>query len=175
MMRKKIKPFAAAALVLILLLALALTAACGRAEEAADPGDSPASQSDTNESSETAPSASEKKGTGKMKLLINGTEMPVTWEDNASVDALKELGGTTIQMSMYGGNEQVGPIGKTLPSDDVQTTTRAGDIVLYSSDQIVVFYGSNTWAYTRLGHIDMSEEEMTELLGNGDVTLEISN
>ena len=77
-------------------------------------------------------------------------------------------------MSMYGGFEQVGPIGQSLPRDDSQTTTQAGDIVLYSGNQIVVFYGSNSWSYTRLGHIsDKTAEEMTELLSNGDVTITI--
>ena len=56
---------------------------------------------------------------------------------------------------------------------DKQITTEFGDIVLYSGNQIVVFYGSNSWAYTKLGHIDLSEEELTQLLGNGDVVLEI--
>ena len=92
--------------------------------------------------------------------------------------ALKELAAEapiTIQMSMYGGFEQVGPIGTNLPRNDVQTTTEAGDIVLYSGNQIVVFYGSNSWAYTRLGHItDQDAAGMTALLGNEAVTLEIS-
>lgn len=75
---------------------------------------------------------------------------------------------------MYGGFEQVGPIGTSLPRKDVQTTTQAGDIVLYSGNQIVVFYGSNSWAYTRLGHIsDKTPSEMAELLGSGDVTITI--
>ncbi|MBQ7565611.1 MAG: hypothetical protein IJT18_00690, partial [Oscillospiraceae bacterium] len=39
----------------------------------------------------------------------------------------------------------------------------------------VVFYGSNSWAYTRLGHVtDKTAAEMAELLGNGNVTIEIS-
>ena len=77
-------------------------------------------------------------------------------------------------MSMYGGFEQVGSLGQALPRDDVQTTTAAGDIVLYSGSQIVVFYGSNSWAYTRLGHItDKTPEELTALLGSGDVTITI--
>ena len=68
-----------------------------------------------------------------------------------------------------------GPIGTTLPRNDIQTTTQAGDIVLYSGNQIVVFYGSNSWAYTRLGHItDKTAEEMAALLGNGDVTITLS-
>ena len=76
-------------------------------------------------------------------------------------------------MSMYGGFEQVGPIGQEIVSDDVQTTTEAGDIVLYSGDQIVIFYGSNSWAYTRLGHADLPRKEMEDLLGNDDVILMI--
>ena len=76
---------------------------------------------------------------------------------------------------MYGGFEQVGSIGTALPRNDVETTTASGDIVLYSGDQIVVFYGSNSWEYTRLGHItDQDTAEMEELLGNGDVTITVS-
>ena len=112
-----------------------------------------------------------------MKLRIGETEVPVTWEENESVDALAALAAAkplTIQMSMYGGFEQVGPIGQSIVRNDSQTTTNAGDIVLYSGDQIVVFYGSNSWAYTRLGHVELSQEEMENLLGNGDVTLTLT-
>ena len=78
----------------------------------------------------------------------------------------------SIQMSMYGGFEQVGSLGTSLTREDERTTTQAGDIVLYSGNQIVVFYGSNSWAYTRLGRItDKSAGELEELLGNGDVTI----
>ena len=111
-----------------------------------------------------------------MKLKIGDAEVPVTWVENESVDALAALaaeGPLTIQLSMYGGFEQVGPIGQSIISDDQQTTTQAGDVVLYSGDQIVVFYGSNSWAYTRLGHVDLSQKEMQDLLGNGDVILTI--
>lgn len=106
-----------------------------------------------------------------MRLLIDKTEVPVTWEENASVEALRALSPLTIQMSMYGGFEQVGPIGQSITRDDKQTSTSYGDIVLYSGNQIVIFYGSNSWAYTRLGHVDLPRQEMSELLGNGDVTI----
>ena len=109
-----------------------------------------------------------------MTLKIGETGVPVTWEDNSSVGALKELLPLTVQMSMYGGFEQVGPIGQEIVSNDEQTKTEPGDIVLYSGDQIVIFYGNNSWAYTRLGHVDLSQEEMAELLGRGDVTITIS-
>ena len=114
-----------------------------------------------------------------LRMSIGETPVNVAWEDNESVEALRGLcaeGPLTIQMSSYGGFEQVGSLGQGLPRNDVQTTTQAGDIVLYAGDQMVVFYGSNSWAYTRLGRItDTSAEELAELLGNGDVTITIEN
>lgn len=115
----------------------------------------------------------EMKGAGAMVMRIGDTKVNVTWEENASVEELKALAaqGLTISMSMYGGFEQVGSIGQAITRNDEQTVTEPGDIVLYSGDQLVVFYGSNSWAYTRLGRIDLSEAELTELLSNGDVTI----
>ncbi|MBR2295689.1 MAG: hypothetical protein IJ869_08030 [Clostridiales bacterium] len=112
----------------------------------------------------------------EMILAIDGTEVPVIWEDNTSVGELEELAasGLTIEMSMYGGFEQVGPVGSTITSSDVQITTSPGDIVLYSGDQMVIFYGSNSWSYTRLGRIDLPSEEITELLSGSDVTITIT-
>ena len=127
---------------------------------------------DTSQESEPEMQITEEKT--DMKLKIGDAEVPVIWEENDSVDALREIvkeKPLTIQMSMYGGFEQVGPIGRDIVSNDQQTTTQAGDIVLYSGDQIVIFYGSNSWAYTRLGHVDLSSKEMEDLLGNGDVML----
>ena len=109
-----------------------------------------------------------------MTLKIGETKVPVSWENNPSVEDLRKLLPLTIEMSMYGGFEQVGPIGQEIASNDEQTKTGPGDIVLYSGDQIVIFYGSNSWAYTRLGHVDLTREEMTELLAHGDVTITIS-
>lgn len=110
-----------------------------------------------------------------MRLLINNSEVSVSWENNEAVAALTDLVKAEpleVNMSMYGGFEQVGSLGKSLPRNDKQTTTQAGDIVLYSGNQIVIFYGSNSWAYTRLGRItDKSASELTQLLGNGNVTV----
>ena len=117
-------------------------------------------------------------GDSTMIMKIGDTKVNVDWEDNQAVEALRNMaedGDVTIQMSMYGGFEQVGSIGQSLPRDDKQTTTSSGDVVLYSGNQMVVFYGSNSWSYTRLGHIsDKDEAGMTELLSNGDVTITIS-
>ena len=113
----------------------------------------------------------------EMIIKINGQTIPVIWEDNESVAEIKhqaEQNPITVQMAKYGGFEQVGSLGRTYPSNDTRITTQNGDIVLYSSNQIVMFYGSNTWAYTRLGKINLSNDEVTGLLGNGNVTLAIS-
>ncbi len=122
-----------------------------------------------------AEETTEEEETQMLQMRIGETAVAVDWEENESVEALKALcreEPLTISLSMYGGFEQVGPIGTSLPRSDKQTTTQAGDIVLYSGNQIVVFYGSNSWAYTRLGHIsDQSAADMTALLGQGDVTI----
>lgn len=114
----------------------------------------------------------------ELALEIDGQPMSVLWEENESVAALRDLvskGPLNIQMSMYGGFEQVGSIGTSLPRNDVRTTATAGDIVLYSGNQIVLFYGSNSWSYTRLGRIsDRTADELTELLGSGNVALSLA-
>jgi hypothetical protein len=111
-----------------------------------------------------------------MTLKIGERKVPVTWENNASVEELKKIAssGLTIKMSKYGGFEQVGSIGHNITSNDKQTKTAPGDIVLYSGNQLVVFYGSNSWAYTRLGKINLSKSELKELLGKKDVTVTLS-
>ncbi|MBE6116794.1 MAG: hypothetical protein E7187_08250 [Erysipelotrichaceae bacterium] len=148
--------------VIILLIAFCFLTGCGQKGHDEEP-----SSSKTGEETEKM-----------MKLYIDEHEMNVAWEDNQSVKALAQLASEKelrISTSMYGGFEQVGAIGQSLPRNDVQTETGPGDIVLYSGNQIVVFYGSNSWSYTRLGHIlDKSEQELAALLGKDTVTLTIT-
>ena len=111
-----------------------------------------------------------------MKVQVGDTIFSATLEENVAVSALVDMmreSPVVLQMSDYSGFEKVGPLGTSLPVDNSQTTTHAGDIVLYNGNQIVIFYGSNSWSYTRLGHID----DLTgweEALGNGDVTVTFS-
>ena len=115
---------------------------------------------------------------GNLLLFIDGAAVDVDWEENESVSALRALAAAKpleISMSMYGGFEQVGPLGANLPRQDVQTQTDYGDIVLYSGNQIVIFHGSNSWAYTRLGHIrGLSQVELKDRLGRHDVTVTLT-
>jgi hypothetical protein len=109
-------------------------------------------------------------------LKINNKEIDVTWLDNDSIKDLKKIAkdGLLINMHKYGNFEQVGSLGTTIKSDDTRINTIPGDIVLYQSNQIVIFYGSNEWAYTKLGHINLSIDELRELLANSDVNVTIS-
>ncbi len=122
-------------------------------------------QSDSNISSDTTSdeqndenSESEEENTAmKINVKINDYTFTATLNDNEAANAFFEMIKTepvTIKMSDYGGFEKVGSLGVTLPSSDMQTITDIGDIVLYQSNQIVIFYGSNSWSYTRLGRID---------------------
>ncbi|MBR3095184.1 MAG: hypothetical protein IKH12_06315, partial [Clostridia bacterium] len=107
------------------------------------------------QTTETIPSESgEQNMEQTLHLFINDTEVKAAWEKNEAVRALTDLVSSkalTVPMSMYGGFEQVGSLGAHLPANDSQIKTKAGDIVLYAGNQIVLFYGSNTWSYTRLG------------------------
>lgn len=131
---------------------------------------------DKTESSATIEEPNKEDGPMQMNIQVGGSTFTATLEENEAVDALVEMMGqepVTIQMSDYSGFEKVGPLGQNLPTSNKQTTTQAGDIVLYQGNQIVMFYGSNSWSYTRLGHID----DLTgweEALDSGDVTVTFS-
>ena len=178
-----------ASVLLGLWLAL-LLGGCGAQDAAATPTEPPQAAAASRAPAEPAPDPtpameiaeaeaqeeeSEEEENAMLCLKIADTRVSVDWEDNASVAALSELcreAPLSLSLSGYGGFEQVGPIGTSLPRADEQTVTEAGDIVLYAGSQIVVFYGSNSWAYTRLGHItDQSAADLARLLGRGDVTI----
>ena len=110
-------------------------------------------------------------------MKIDDTIIDITWENNDSVNELKEYAkdGLTIEMHQYGGFEQVGSIGKTSTRSDSQITTIPGDVVLYSGNQIVIFYGSNSWSYTKLGHINLDQDGLNDLLNKSNVTLKLEN
>ena len=108
----------------------------------------------------------------KLKIQIGGKTFTATLEDNAAVREFTEMlldAPLSVEMSDYSGFEKVGSLGKSLTADDRQTTTHAGDIVLYNGNQIVMFYGSNSWSYTRLGHID-DLTGWADALGGGNIT-----
>ena len=117
----------------------------------------------------------------KINITIDGRSMSATLADNVATKALVEklsAGPITITMNNYGGFEKVGALPWSLPSADTQITTKPGDIMLYNSNNIVIFYGRNSWAYTPLGILETSDSsEISTFVGSGDkqVTLTLDN
>lgn len=109
-------------------------------------------------------------------LTVEGVTFPATFADNQGAEALADLltdGPLTLSLEDYGGFEKVGSLGQSLPTSNTHMSTQSGDIVLYQGNQIVLFYGSNAWSYTRLGQVtDLTGWQ--EALGHGDVTVTFS-
>lgn len=114
----------------------------------------------------------------KIYLTIGERTTTASLVDNRSTHMLVsmlEQGPITVNMSDYGGFEKVGPLPQALPASDDQISTDPGDIMLYNGNQIVIFYGSNSWRYTRLGCIDnATAASVKEFVGNGDISLAMS-
>ena len=154
----------------ILLLVLL---SCAKVEQqpAAVPAE-PTEQKDTEEEHTTMPE--------QIQITISGASLPVALEDNAAtralVDALRKSP-ITYTARDYGGFEKVGALGRSLPASDSQMTTQAGDVILYGGNQVVLFYGSNSWSYTRLGRMQYSSlDDLKAFLkaGGGDILVTLS-
>lgn len=164
-----------------IMLPLAVAGCAAPQEEiSSDPAGTQSAETDeASDVTEDNTETNNEKESIEMKMTINDIAVEVSWENNDSARALAEKvkeGPLTIHAEPYGGFEQVGAIGTKLPSSDTDITTEAGDIMLYTSDHMVIFYGSNSWAYTRLGRItDKSESELRELLGGSGVDITITD
>lgn len=111
-------------------------------------------------------------------VRVNGEEMRMRLEQNRSAQALAKLleaSSASIDMDEYGGFEKVGALPESLPADDERITTKPGDVVLYQGNKMCIYYGTNTWSFTRLGFIEgVSADELKDMLGTGDVVAELS-
>ena len=159
---------------LFLSMGVLLTACSGQvsdANTAAEPPETAPESEKTAEGEETTEQPE------NLVLSINGTVLDVQWEENETVAELlayvqnKDI---MVNTTIYGGFEQVGSLPQSFSRNDVQMTTGPGDIVLYSGNQLVLFFGSNSWSYTKLGQIKgMSAEVLSELLGADSALVEI--
>ena len=129
--------------------------------------------------------SSDKGELSDMKISIQITsdsgnhKLTATLADNSSATAFYELlkkGPLTVDMHDYGNFEKVGPLPWKVPTNDEQITTVPGDIILYQGDKITIYYGENSWNFTKLGHIDgVTSDELLEAMGSGDVTVRFWN
>ena len=115
-----------------------------------------------------------------INITIGGKTLPIHLVDNSATRALMDAlqqNPITYEADDYGGFEKVGALGRSLPTSNSQITTEAGDVILYSGNQIVLFYGSNSWSYTRLGRIEyQSLDELKAFLkaGQGRISVTLS-
>ena len=166
--------------IFLCLLLMAASLLCSGSEQRYAPDSIPSYAEITTEP-ETAPIQSEttlsepepqEKG---LAMSVNGVVLDVAWEDNETVAELLAYAQNetiTVNTTIYGGFEQVGSFPQRFFRNDVQMTTEPGDIVLYSGNQLVVFFGSNSWNYTKLGHINLAAEKLAELLSGESAVIE---
>ena len=121
--------------------------------------------------------------TTKMYITIDGRTETVTLVINSATQALvaklKEAP-VTVTLNSSGGFEIWGALGFSLPTSNEQINAQPGDVILYSGSNICMFYGTNSWSYTRLGKIDgLSQSELRTFLKAGEsnisVTLSLNN
>ena len=114
----------------------------------------------------------------KMYITINGQTQSVTLVENAATKTLVEKlqqAPVTVTLNSSGGFEIWGALGFSLPTSNQQITAQPGDVILYSGSNICIFYGSNSWSYTRLGKIDgLSESELRTFLKAGESNISVT-
>lgn len=116
----------------------------------------------------------------KLYVTIGTTTCAVTMEDNVGTRALVaalQTDNITYTADDYGNFEKVGYVGQSFPTADHQITTSAGDLVLYNGNNICIFYGSNSWSYTRIGKLDnLLADEVRQFVkaGQGEVAITLS-
>lgn len=108
-------------------------------------------------------------------IEANDTRFYATMENNSSAQAFAEKlssGEIEIDMQDYGGFEKVGELPWALPQNDETVTAGPGDVILYQGNKITIYYGENTWDFTRLAQIGgATKEALLEALGAGDVSV----
>ena len=116
----------------------------------------------------------------KMYITIDGQAQAVTLVDNQATKTLVEKlqqAPVTVTLNSSGGFEIWGALGFSLPTSNEQINAQPGDVILYNGSNICIFYGTNSWSYTRLGKIDgLSESELRTFLkaGEGNITVTLS-
>lgn len=169
--------------IILIIAALACCIFAGCWDPSKEPSDDENNQDNPNSSQEKPDTNDNTEQKAQyMYITINGNKLKVILENNSSVDALLNIlkqGDVVYTANDYGDFEKVGDLNlkQDLPENDSRITTQAGDVILYNRSSLVLFYGSNTWSYTKIGKIEgYSQTELKTLLaaGKGAVQVTIS-
>lgn len=107
----------------------------------------------------------------RIKIRIGTKTFAATLADNPAASAFKALLPLSLQMSDQHGNEKFFHLPSRLPSNDANIgTIRAGDLMLWSSQSVVLFYKTfpTSYSYTRLGSLD-DPDGLSAAVGPKDV------
>ena len=121
--------------------------------------------------------ASEVPVTDKIYLTIDGMTKVMTLADNtATRELVAALGNADITATVNDNNFELwGDLGRTFTTSNEYMTCQAGDVVLYSSRYICLFYGSNSYSYTRLGRIEYQTlDELKNFLKAGQNNVQVT-
>ena len=111
--------------------------------------------------------------TTKIKITVNGKIFDATIDDNESARAFLEKLPLELKMNELNGNEKYYRFNENFPSNDERVgKISTGDLMLYDSSYIVIFYKdfSTSYSYTRLGRI-LNIADLASTLGGGNVTV----
>lgn len=106
-----------------------------------------------------------------INVTINGTKYIANLEEKETVKEFINLLPSEFNMSELNGNEKYIYLDNNLPSNSVSVKhINKGDIMLYGSNCLVIFYKSfdTGYSYTKIGHIDNLND-----LGNDSVLVKI--
>lgn len=109
----------------------------------------------------------------KLKITVGTVVFIATLQDNATANYLKKLLPMTVSMTEHAGNEKYYDLKGSLPiNPSSPETIQNGDLMLYGSKTLVLFYKSisTSYSYTRLGRVD-DTTGLTSALGSGNVTI----
>lgn len=106
-------------------------------------------------------------------ITVNGKEFNAVFYNNETANAFINMMPLTLNMNELNGNEKYYNLSTTLPVNSERVgSIKKGDIMLYGSNCIVVFYESfNTpYSYTKIGYIE-NTDNLTAALGSGSVSV----
>ena len=165
---KRIAVFAGA-LTLVFVLA-----ACGRGvteHPAAETTTAPAVQPEAVKGTDDIAVEEREEEALRIKATANGQEFSIELYDNETARELAAMLPLTLDMSELNGNEKYYYLPERLPNDSQHVgSIRAGDLMLFGSDCLVLFYESfsTSYRYTPLGRVD-DPEGLAAALGSGSV------
>ena len=94
---------------------------------------------------------------GRMLMTVGAQRFTITLEDNRTARAFVQLLPIVLDMGDLNGNEKHAKLPRSLPTEpEWPGTIRAGDLLLYGDDTLVVFYETfrSSYTYTRIGRIE---------------------